>query len=69
MRVCVNTPIPHPLVSTAHLSLQQFSVTIALLYFLVTCFSDFGDYCGLLLRVTKLLGDWGIMNVIVMWYK
>jgi hypothetical protein len=53
--------------ATAHLSIPHFSVTIVLIYILelVTYFGDFGFYCGLL-KVAKLLGDWGIVNVIVM---
>jgi hypothetical protein len=33
---------------------------------LVICFGDFGEYCWFL-SVTIFLGDWGIVNAIVMW--
>jgi hypothetical protein len=60
---------PNPQYATAHLSIPHFSVTIALLYLGTSHgFGDFGDHCNHL-TVRKLLGDWGIVNVIVMWDK
>jgi hypothetical protein len=66
----LNTPNIHTL-STPLLTCQYHSLLPLLPSYilkLVTCFGDFGDYCGLLIRITKLLGDGGIVNVIVIFY-
>jgi hypothetical protein len=67
----VENPKPQPLGTPLLTCQYHISVSLLPCYILelVTCFGDFGDCCGLLLRVTELFGDWGIVNVIVMWDK